>query len=110
MKIPYQTQNEIEFKEVGATITASPIAYNSAVDLKITVKISSLSSTVSGAIDRNEVTTSLYVKSGESVVLGGLLRNNDVKTYNKPPDKLDTTTALFPLFFSRDFQTNKSQF
>ncbi|MDO8519828.1 MAG: pilus assembly protein N-terminal domain-containing protein [Deltaproteobacteria bacterium] len=110
MEVPYKTDTEIEFKEVGATITASPIVYNDAVDLKITVKISSLSATVSGAIDRDEMTTSIYVQSGESVVLGGLLRNNDVKTFNKPPDKIDTTTALFPLFFSRDFQTNKSQF
>lgn len=109
-EVPYETQNQIEFKEVGAKVTASPIAHNGAVDLKLTIKISSLSSTVDGGIDRNELTTSVYVPSDQSVVLGGLLRNGDVKTYNKPPDNVDVSTALFPLFLSRDFQTNKSQF
>ena len=44
------------------------------------------------------------------MVLGGLLRNNDVKTINKVPSGLDTSNALFTLFLSRDFQTNNSQF
>lgn len=109
-EVPYLTENQVEFKEVGARITASPIAHNGEVDLKISIKISSLSSVVDGGIDRNEVSTTVYLKNDQSVVLSGLLRNGDVKTYNKVPKQVDVSTALFPLFLSKDFQTNKSQF
>ncbi|MFH1652742.1 MAG: pilus assembly protein N-terminal domain-containing protein [Pseudomonadota bacterium] len=109
-QIPYFSQSNVTFKEVGIRVNAEPITSEKNIDLKINVNVSAPSATVSQGIDTNTLSTTVYVKSGESVVLGGLLRNNDVKTFNKVPPGLDTTNALFTLFLSRDFQTNKSQF
>lgn len=109
-QIPYFSSAGVTFKEVGIRVKAEPIVHDSNVDLSINVNVSSPSATVSQGIDTNEVNTTVYTKSGEAVVLGGLLRNNDVKTYNRVPPELQTTNALFTLFLSKDFQTNKSQF
>lgn len=109
-QIPYFTANSVTFKEIGIRIHAEPITHDNDVDLNINVDVSAPSATISQGIDTNTVNTTVYVKNGESVVLGGLLRNNDVKSYNKVPDNLDTTNALFTLFLSKDFRTNKSQF
>lgn len=109
-QVPYRSQQEVTFKEVGIKVNAEPIAAAEEIDLKVSIDVSSLSSTVSEAIDTNTVSTSVFVKSGQAVVLGGLVRNGDVKTYNRVPPGVDTASALFTLFLSRDFQTNKSQF
>jgi Flp pilus assembly secretin CpaC len=109
-QIPYFTSSSVTFKEVGIRINAEPITHGDNVDMKIKVNVSSPSATVSQGVDTNEINTTVYVKQDEAVVLGGLLRNNDVKTINKVPPNLDTHNALFTLFLSRDFQTNKSQF
>lgn len=109
-QIPYFNATSVTFKEVGIRIKAEPIVHDSDVDLNINVTVSSPSSRVSQGVDTNEVSTTVYVKSGEAVVLGDLLRNNDVKTYNKVPPNVDPSSAIFSLFLSRDFQTNKSQF
>lgn len=109
-QVPYFTSSSVTFKEVGIRINAEPIVNGSDVDLGVKVNVSSPSATVGQGIDTNEINTAVYLKSGESVVLGGLLRNNDVKTFNKVPPNMDTNNALFTLFLSRDFQTNKSQF
>ena len=110
-EIPYfSSQGKVTFKEVGVSVKASPIVSGNDVDLEIDVGVSAPSSSVSQGIDKNNITTTTYVKSGHSVVLGGLLRNNDTKSYNKVPDGLDTNSALFTLFLSKDFRTNKSQF
>ncbi|MBI4125676.1 MAG: pilus assembly protein N-terminal domain-containing protein [Deltaproteobacteria bacterium] len=109
-QVPYYGEQGVSFKEVGIKVNAEPIAAGDEIDLKVTVDVSTLSSTVAEGIDTNNVTTSVFVKSGQAVVLGGLVRNADVKTYNKVPKNLDTTSAIFTLFLSRDFQTNKSQF
>lgn len=109
-QVPYFSNNSVIFKEIGVRIDAEPITHEDDVDLKIKVSVSSPSATVNQGIDTNEVDTTVYVKSGEAVVLGGLLRNNDVKSFNRVPPNLDTSNALFTLFLSRDFQTNRSQF
>jgi len=109
-EIPYYGGESVEFKEVGVRVHAEPIAYQNDVDLKIKVDVSSLSSTSDQGIDRSNLDTTVYVKADQAVVLGGLIRNGDVKTYNKVPKGIDTTSALFSLFLSRDFQTNESQF
>ncbi len=109
-EIPYYGGESVEFKEVGVRVHAEPIAYQNDVDLKIKVDISSLSSTTDKGIDHNNLDTTVYVKSNQAVVLGGLIRSGDVKTFNKVPKGVDTTSALFSLFLSRDFQTNESQF
>lgn len=109
-QVPYKTTDEIKFKDIGITIDTEPIIYGTDVDLKIGIEVSSMSPAVAEAIDTNNLKTTIYTKAGESVVLGSIFRNNDIKFYNKPPKGLDTSSALFSLALSKDFQSNKSEF
>lgn len=109
-QVPYFAENQVTFKEVGVRIEAEPIASQQDVDLQVKVNVSALSSSVDQGIDTHEISTNLFVKSNQAAVLGGLLRKADVRSYNKVPKNLDTTTALFTLFLSKDFQKNESQF
>ncbi len=119
----------LEFQNVGALLKIRPIARGTDVDMTITVKISSLGSPdISGgvAISQNNVETSQLVRSGESVVIGGLVRHSNRKALDRPPDSggdSSTPTAagssftdpfplgsLFTLFKSSDLSKQRSQF
>ena len=68
----------MEFQNVGAKLKIRPYARGSDVDMSVEVKISSLGApTLSGsvAIEQNAVNTTQIVQSGESVVIGGLVRH-----------------------------------
>jgi len=109
-EVPYYRNDEVQFKEIGIKVTAEPIVMGSEVDLKISATLSGQSAHIEGAIDRNTVSTSAVIKRGQSVVLGGIVHNGDVITRNRVPKGVDTSTALFSLFRSRDFQSKKSEF
>ncbi len=110
VEVPYYSQQSIEFKKIGIQVTAEPIASGGDVDLKLNATLSSPSPDIAGGINTNTVTTTSYVHAGEAVVLGGIVRGNDVKTYNRVPKGMDQSTALFSLFLSKDFQKNNSEF
>lgn len=109
-EVPYYSDMKVEFKEVGVRVHAEPIAYQDDVDLKVKVDFSSLSSMSDRGIDHNNLDTTVYVKANQAVVLGGMIRSGDVKAYNKIPKDINTSSALFTLFLSKDFQANESQF
>ena len=109
-EVPYYRNDEVQFKEVGVKITAEPIVMGNEIDLKISATLSGQSAHIDGAIDRNTVSTSAVIKRGQSVVLGGIVHNGDVISRNRVPKGVDTSTALFSLFRSRDFQSKRSEF
>lgn len=109
-EVPYFSAQNVQFKEVGIKLQAEPIAYGDDIDLKITARLSSPSSGVRQGIDTRSITTSAYCKNGQSIVLGGLWHNGDAKSFHRVPDGLDTSSALFTLALSRDFQSNQSDF
>lgn len=109
-EVPYFSAQNVQFKDVGIKLQAEPIAYGNDIDLKITARISSLSAGVRQGIDTRTLTTTAYCRSGQSVVLGGLFNNGDAKTFHRVPEGVDTSSALFTLALSRDFQSNHSDF
>ncbi|MBI4238599.1 MAG: pilus assembly protein N-terminal domain-containing protein [Deltaproteobacteria bacterium] len=109
-EVPYQSGQGVQFKEVGVKIEAEPIAYGDDVDLKINATISALGSGENRAIDRRTIATSAYCKSGESIILGGLWNHGAATSWNKIPDGVDTSSALFTLALSKDFQSRQSDF
>jgi pilus assembly protein CpaC len=79
----------IEFKNVGALLKIKPYVQGSDIDMEIQVKMSSLGSPeVSGgiAISQNSIDTTQLVRSGESVVIGGLIRNSYRQALDRPPN------------------------
>ena len=109
VQVPYYAQQNVQFKEVGVKVEASPIVANRDVDLKLSASISSPSPHIDGGINTHSLSTTAYIPSGQAVVLGGILSNRDVKTYNRVPKDLATSSALFSLFLSKDFQSSKSE-
>lgn len=109
-QVPYMSGDTVTFKEVGIKVDAQPIVAGSDVDIKITTAVSSMSAGVDKGIDTNKLSTTAYLKAGQSLVLGGILRNNDAKQINKVPSDLNTSSALIQLFLSKDYQSNRSEF
>lgn len=109
-EIPYTTEQQVQFKKVGITVEAEPIAYGNDVDLKINVSVSAPSSGVNGGIDQRNISTSAYCKSGQSVVLGGLWNNLQTKTNNRIPQGSGSNSAIISLNASKDFQSRQSDF
>lgn len=109
-EVPYSTSQSIEFKDVGISIDASPIAAGQDVDLQLNATISSLGSGVTQAIDRRTVSTSAYCASNQSIVLAGLWSNHAAKSRNKVPRGGATNSAIFQLNRSKDFQRSASEF
>lgn len=109
-EIPYLKGEEVQFKKVGVDITAQPIEVPGGIDLKISATLSAPSADIRGAIDSHIISTTAICPIGQSVALGNIIRNNDVKMKNRAPRDLDGNSALFTLFLSKDFQSNRSEF
>ena len=123
----------LEFQNVGTLLKIVPYARGSDIDMQIQVKVSSLGSPdINGgvAISQNSIETSQLVRSGESVVIGGLVRNSFRQALDRPPTdtgggSISTSTpsaasntfvdpfplgSLFTLFKSSDVSKQRNQF
>jgi Flp pilus assembly secretin CpaC len=109
VEIPFTTEQQVAFKEVGMTVRAVPIALGQEVDLEIHVEVAAPSAGVDGAIDRRRVATTAYARSGESIVLGGLWGSSHAATRNRVP-KAARGSPLFALALSKDVQQRESEF
>lgn len=109
VQVPYYSQQTVQFKEVGVKVEAQPIAAGSDIDLKISATLSSASPHIQGGINTHALNTTAYLPMGQAVVLGGILSSRDVKTYNRVPKEMATSSALLTLFLSKDFQSNRSE-
>ncbi|MDP2600313.1 MAG: pilus assembly protein N-terminal domain-containing protein [Deltaproteobacteria bacterium] len=109
VQVPYFAQQNVQFKEVGVKVEAQPVVSGSDVDLKMSAQISTPSAHIDGGINTHSINTTAYIPSGQAMVLGGILSGRDVKTYNRVPKDLSTSSALFTLFLSKDFQTSKTE-
>ena len=122
----------LEFQDIGAKLKIRPYARGSDIDMSIELKISSLGApTSNGAvnIEQSAVDTTQIVRSGESVVIGGLVRQSYRQALDRPPSSISTGPAgsdlsgqnstlvdpfplgsLFTLFKSNDLSKQRSQF
>lgn len=109
-EVPYFRGQDISFKRIGIEIEALPIETADGVDLKLKAALTAPAADMRGAIDTNSVSTTALVGFGQSLVLGNVVRSGDVKMRNRTPRDVDTSSALFTLFLSKDFQSNRSEF
>jgi Flp pilus assembly secretin CpaC len=109
-QVPYYSGDNVTFKDVGIKVHVEPIATKGAVDIVINAEISSPAANIDAGIDTRKISTNAYVNAGRSVVLANMVSNREVKTYNKKPTGIDTSSALFSLALSKDFQSGRSKF
>ncbi len=109
-EVPYYKGDDVHFKKVGIEIDVWPIETGNGIDLKISAKLSAPAADMRGSIDTHTVETTAICRSGQSMVLGNIIRNNDVRMKNRPGGNVDTSSALWSLLSSKDFQSNRSEF
>jgi len=109
-------QQSTEFKEVGLTMEVSPTIIPDSSNIKLVINFKLI--TLIGfnekgqpSVSKNNIQTTLIVKSTESAALGGLVSNSMLTDYNKlPPAIKNNQNILFNLYRSKSFQNDKSQF
>jgi len=109
-EVPYYKGDEVNFKKVGIEINAEPIKTQRGADIKIKATLSSPSADIRGAVDTNTISTTAVCPFGESLILANIVRNGDIKMKNRTPRDIDRSSAIFSLFLSKDFQSNRSEF
>lgn len=123
-------------QSIGVTLKVRPFVIGeSDIDLKVSVSVRDLGEqTIPGAvtIKNSSIDTSQFVRSGESVAIGGLIANQVTESRDRPmtspatssgvtvmkdgtPTKLNTGGQaafgnLFTLFKARDFQKERREF
>jgi general secretion pathway protein D len=117
----YTTQNgtgsafqTIQRQEVGTILTVTPqINEGDAVLLKLQVESSSLAGSSQGAVDlvtnKRVITTSVLIRDGGTLVLGGLIQDSSTNSEQRVPF-LGRIPLLGELFRTRDTAKNKTNF
>jgi general secretion pathway protein D len=117
----YTTQNgtgsafqTIQRQEVGTILTVTPqINEGDAVLLKLQVESSSLAGSSAGAVDlvtnKRVITTSVLIRDGGTLVLGGLIQDSSTNNEQRVPF-LGRIPVLGELFRTRDTAKNKTNF
>ncbi len=95
VKIPYQSQaggaaggSVTQFEDAVLLLRVTPrITPNGKINMQLEIRQDSISPTASGvpAINTNEVITSALVDDGETIVLGGVFREEATATESKTP-------------------------
>jgi general secretion pathway protein D len=104
----------IEREEVGTILTVTPtINEGEAVLLKLQIESSSLAGATAGAVDlvtnKNVITTSVLIKDGNTLVLGGLIQDNVSNSDTSVPF-LGHLPIIGELFRARDTSKTKQDF
>ena len=104
--------DSFEYREVGVSLNVRPrITANRHVDMEINLELSTISDErlFGGAIlDRRETTTRVVVKHGQTIVLSGILRDEESEIVRKVPF-LGDIPLLGLLFQSRETETVRSE-
>ncbi|HNS32872.1 MAG TPA: secretin N-terminal domain-containing protein [bacterium] len=98
-----RTITEYEYRDVGVSLKVIPNINEKGditLDIEPTVSSAARSTVFTDAVDTNERTakTKVMVKDGETIVIGGLLRKDTVKSKSKVPILGD----ILPFLFSQD--------
>ncbi|PIU00372.1 MAG: pilus assembly protein [Bdellovibrionales bacterium CG10_big_fil_rev_8_21_14_0_10_45_34] len=117
--VPFQTINQIgspstSFQEVGikSDITPNLVSENSdSVSLQISFELSGLMGITDQGplLSRNNIQTSVTVRSGMSAAIGGLVQNSSGTDYNKLPQNV-SANPIISLYTSKSFRKDQSQF
>ncbi|EAR61416.1 type IV pilus secretin PilQ [Neptuniibacter caesariensis] len=115
-EIPYQTVEDgevsIEFKDVVLSLDVTPRINPGdriAMDLLITQdSIGQVLPNGEISIDNNELQTTVVVPDGQTIVLGGVFKNETSETINKVP-LLGDLPIMGPLFRNKENQAEKTE-
>jgi general secretion pathway protein D len=104
----------IQREDVGTILTVTPtINEGDTVLLKLQVESSSLAASSSGAVDlitnKNSITTSVLVRDGSTLVLGGLIQDSVTNTESQVP-LLGSIPIIGELFRVRNTEKTKTNF
>ena len=104
----------IQREEVGTILTVTPtISEGDTVLLKLQVESSSLAAASAGAVDlitnKHAITTSVLIKDGGTLVLGGLIQDSVTNSEQSVP-LLGSIPFLGELFRTRNTEKTKTNF
>ncbi|MEH6466478.1 MAG: type II secretion system secretin GspD [Porticoccus sp.] len=106
--------SEIQYRDTGVTLEVTPrVNSGGMVTMEITQKVDDVGRTTTSGIDsptilQREITTSVAVQSGETIVLGGLIRENKEEVESGIP-YLKDLPLLGPLFGSKRTSNFKTE-
>lgn len=115
-EIPYQTVEdssvEIKFKDVVLSLEVTPrVSPGDRVALELVIKQDSLGTTLPNgeiSINKNELRTTVVVPDGQTIVLGGVFKNETNETINKVP-LLGDAPVIGSLFRQRINKDEKAE-
>lgn len=103
----------VEYKKVGLTLLFSPVVdARGNVDTRVEVESSFVTGQGAGGAPRvtsTQIQTVVYVKSGDSIALGGLIGQREVRSYAKAPPGGQSGGALAQLNKSKRFLRDQSE-
>jgi pilus assembly protein CpaC len=111
IKIATLSISRVEWKEFGILLNIEPVVDNNDnIATGIKVENSTITDFVDGqpSFQTSRVKTNINVKSGEVIVLSGLVNREHAKAVNKVPF-LGSIPILGELFKSRSFKSNQSE-
>jgi general secretion pathway protein D len=104
----------IQREDIGTILTVTPtINEGETVLLKLQVESSSLAASSAGAVDlitnKNSISTSVLIRDGNTLVLGGLIQDSVTNTENSVP-LLGSIPIIGELFRTRNTEKTKTNF
>lgn len=105
------TVEQVEFAEVGVTLSVTPsVGEDGFVKMNVVPEVKELTDFFQGVpvVDRRKVETNIVVPNGGTLVIGGLLRNNELEQEEKVPLLGDIPLLGF-LFTRSELRTQKSE-
>ena len=103
----------IEYKEYGVKLEFEPVVdTQDNIDTRIFVETSNLGGAAPGGgapgLITNRVSTTVFVRPGESITLGGLIKSEDAQRVDKVPG-LGSIPVLGNLFKSKSYVRNETE-
>jgi len=111
LPITTSSTSSVEYKSYGLILNISPVVdRHDTIATHVEVENSTIADFVDGIpnFQTSRVKTSINIKSGETIVLSGLLTQTDSKAVNKVPF-LGNIPILGELFKSRSFRNDESE-
>lgn len=113
------TDTTVEYKPIGYFLTATPRVNNlNQADEYVTMSVEAKASTITGWVENKDTrapqmsnrraATNVRVKDGDTIIIGGLIKDEDLKTITKIPG-LGDLPLIGNLFKSRSTNKDKSQ-
>ncbi|MFO0982312.1 MAG: hypothetical protein U1E76_11345, partial [Planctomycetota bacterium] len=105
------TVQQVAFEEVGVTLTVTPtVGGDNTIKMEIVPEVKALTSFFNGVpvVDRRKVNTNIMVRDGETVLIGGILREDEIDAEVKTPLLGDIPLLGF-LFTKNERRREKSE-